>query len=155
MPPAVTPQEEEQGDTSATLHASCVALEGRALLITGASGRGKSGLALQMMALGAGLVADDRTCLRRSGAAIIASPPAAIAGRIEARGLGILAAARAGPTRLAAVLDLDRAETKRLPPERRVELLGVALPLLHNVETPHFPAALVQYLKAGRNDLMP
>ena len=49
------------------VHASCVARDGRAVLIRGASGSGKSGLALQLMALGAGLVADDRTRLWREG----------------------------------------------------------------------------------------
>jgi len=43
-----------------TIHASCVAVDGKGLLITGASGSGKSALALQLMAFGAHLIADDR-----------------------------------------------------------------------------------------------
>ena len=41
------------------LHASCIAVHGRGVLILGPSGAGKSSLALQLMALGADLVADD------------------------------------------------------------------------------------------------
>jgi HPr kinase/phosphorylase len=41
------------------LHASAVSLDGNGVLICGASGTGKSTLALQLMALGAELIADD------------------------------------------------------------------------------------------------
>ena len=56
------------------LHASAVAIEGRAVLITGPSGSGKSGLALDIIALGARLVADDGVILRREGERLILSP---------------------------------------------------------------------------------
>ena len=140
------------GNSEETVHASCVALEGRGLLILGASGRGKSALALELMAMGAALVADDRVILRREGEALIATAPEAIAGRIEARFVGILNAVPAGPVALALALDLDRTEAERLPPRRSVNLLGISLPLVHNSETRHFPAAILQYLRAGRSD---
>ncbi|TDK46727.1 HPr kinase/phosphorylase [Antarcticimicrobium luteum] len=135
------------------VHASCVALAGRGLLITGASGRGKSALALQLMALGAALVADDRVALQRDGGRVMASAPAAIAGLIEARGLGLLHAAPAGPTPVFALLDLDRDEPDRLPPARRIDLLGQSVILLWRVDAPHFPAALAQYLRTGQRTL--
>ena len=135
------------------LHASCVALAGRGLLIAGASGRGKSSLALRMMALGATLVADDRVALRRSGDVVLATAPAAISGMIEARGLGLLHADPAGPVPVFALLDLDREETDRLPPARHRDLLGRPVTLLFRVEAPHFPAALVQFLKTGQRTL--
>lgn len=140
-------------DPQSVLHASCVALAGRGLLITGVSGRGKSTLALQMMGLGAALVADDRAILRRQGDAVIASAPAAIDGLIEARGLGLLHAASAGPVPVFALLDLDRAEPDRLPPARQIDLLGQSVTLLFRVDGPHFAAALVQYLKTGQRTL--
>ena len=133
------------------MHGSCVALEDRAVLILGASGQGKSALALELMALGAGLVADDRVILTREGEKVQASAPEPIAGRVEARFVGILNAAVAGPANLALVVDLDTDESERLPPRRSKNLLGVSLPLLHNSETRHFPAAILQYLKAGRS----
>ncbi len=135
------------------LHASCVALAGRGLLIAGASGRGKSSLALRMMALGATLVADDRVALHRSGDAVLASAPPAISGLIEARGLGLLHADPAGLVPVFALLDLDRDEVERLPPARHRDLLGLPVTLLFRVEAPHFPAALVQFLKTGQRTL--
>ena len=135
------------------VHASCVALAGRGLLITGASGRGKSTLALQLMALGAELVADDRVALSRSGDVVIASAPAAIAGLIEARGLGLLHAEPAAPTPVFALLDLDRVEADRLPQARKIDLLGQSVTLLFRVDAPHFAAALVQLLRTGQRTL--
>ncbi|WP_111732134.1 HPr kinase/phosphorylase [Roseovarius amoyensis] len=133
------------------LHASCVAIDGRAVLIRGASGSGKSGLALQLMALGAGLVADDRTRLWRNGAALMADAPATLRGRIEAREVGILTAPAAGPAEVVLVVDMDTVETDRLPPMRRMPIHGVGLPLVRKSHLAHFPAAILTYLKGGRD----
>ncbi|MEL7211572.1 MAG: HPr kinase/phosphatase C-terminal domain-containing protein [Pseudomonadota bacterium] len=139
-------------DAPVHVHASCVAVAGKALFITGPSGAGKSSLALEMMALGAQLVADDQTALRLVDDQIIAACPPAIEGRIEARGLGLLNAAPAGPTPVTAIVDLAMVERDRLPPFRETVLLGQPLPLLHKAGNTAFPAALMQYLKAGRRD---
>ncbi|KDB02642.1 HPr kinase [Defluviimonas sp. 20V17] len=127
-----------------------MALDGRGVLILGPSGAGKSGLALQLMALGARLVADDRTRLSARAGSLIARAPAAIAGRIEARGLGILAADAVGEAVVALAVDLGQTETDRLPPDRRLTLMGCTVPLCHGISSGHFPAAIVQYLRAGR-----
>ncbi|OWU86826.1 serine kinase [Oceanicola sp. 22II-s10i] len=134
------------------MHASAVAYEGRGVLILGRSGAGKSALALELMARGARLVSDDQTELARQGDTVIATAPEAIRGRIEARHVGILHAEAAGPTLIALVVDLDVTEAQRLPPRRSTILLGCPVPLLHNVDRPHFPASILQYLKAGRAD---
>lgn len=136
----------------AVLHATSVAVAGRGLLIRGASGSGKSGLALELMARGATLVADDRTIVRRTGEVLCLSVPEAIRGLIEARGLGILSAEATEDVPLAAILDLDVAETHRLPPIRMTRVLGLDVPLLHNSASQYFPAQLVQYLKASRRE---
>lgn len=135
---------------SEIVHATCVAVAGRGLLIMGGSGRGKSGLALRMMALGAGLVADDRVMLNLQRDRVIASAPKVIGGLIEARGLGLLHATPHPPVPVMAVLDLNTTETERLPGQRTTRLLGQSVTLLHNADSAHFPAALMQYLKAGR-----
>jgi HPr kinase/phosphorylase len=135
------------------LHASCVAWRGRGVLITGRSGSGKSALALALMALGCDLVADDRTELSLlPDGGLRASCPAAIAGMIEARGVGLLGAVPAGPVRLHLAVTLDVAETARFPPKRSVAHLGCSLPLLHDIGTGHFAPAILQYLKAGRRE---
>ena len=132
-----------------TVHATCVAWDGRGVLITGKSGAGKSGLALMLMGLGCGLVADDRVTLSATDGDVIATCPPALQGLIEARGIGILNAAATGPVPLALVVDLDQRELERMPPRRSITLSGCALPLIHGQENAHFAAAILQLLKAG------
>ncbi|APZ53380.1 HPr kinase/phosphorylase [Salipiger abyssi] len=141
-----------RSDTPPPLHATAVAVAGNGLLIRGASGSGKSGLALEMMARGAQLVADDQVIVTACDGALWLSAPETLHGMIEARGLGLLAASASGPVRLAAMLDLDRPETERLPQRREIMLQGQRIPLLHKAAHPYFPAALVQYLKEGRRE---
>jgi len=119
------------------------------VLIIGPSGAGKSALALQLIALGATLVADDRTRVSRRGDDVIADVPESIAGMIEARGVGILRVPDAGPTPLALVVDLSRAEQDRLPPARTHQVLGLNIPCLHRVDGPHFAAAILLYLRCS------
>jgi HPr kinase/phosphorylase len=132
------------------LHATTVAWEGRAVLVVGASGVGKSALGLDLMAWGCRLVADDRTELLARDGRLLARAPAAIRGLIEARGVGLLRAPALGEAELRLVADLDREEAERLPPWRERRLLGVAVPCLHKPANGHFAAAILQYLKSGR-----
>ena len=132
------------------MHATTVALRGRGLLILGPSGSGKSTLALQLMAVGARLVADDRTDLTAQGDDVVASCPAALAGTIEARGVGLLAAPPHGPVRLSLVVDLAQEGVARLPDCTTYPLLGRALPLVPGPYRSHLYAALRQYLLFGR-----
>lgn len=133
------------------LHASCVSDKGRAVLIRGASGRGKSSLALQLMAYGAELVSDDQTIVRLSKGQLLASAPDTTRGLIEARGVGILRAKPVQNIPLHLVVDLDQTEDKRLPHPRQVQVLGRELPILLNVDAPYFAAAVLQVLRHGRN----
>ncbi|ARS26643.1 HPr kinase/phosphorylase [Sphingomonas sp. KC8] len=93
--------------SSETLHASCIAIDGRAVLLHGRSGSGKSDLALRLIDRGARLISDDYTIVRRVGDGLVASAPANIAGKIEVRGLGIveMAAMASAPIALMALLD--------------------------------------------------
>ena len=140
---------------SLILHASCVAWQGRGLLILGASGAGKSTLAVEMMAFGPALVADDRVLLRRdteSAGRLIADCPESIRGRIEARGVGILNARPHGPVALALAVDLSRPEPQRLPVHHKLDLLGCSLPLVLGQGRAHLAPVLLQYLNSGRWD---
>ena len=141
-PPAAT---EGPGGRGAFARGTAVAAGGRAALIVGPSGAGKSSLALEAIARGAALVADDAVWLRPGpGGPWVHAPDGA--GRIEARGVGLLRAPWAPRARLVAVVDLGRRETERLPPERHVAVLGVELRLLHGSRNPSFAAALLLYL---------
>ncbi len=130
------------------LHSSCVAHNGRAVLILGKSGAGKSSLALQLLGLGCELVADDQTLIDPD---LTARCPDTIAGKIEARGIGILAAPNIA-AKIALAVDLDTEETERLPAWHSLRLHDADIPLLRKSNAIHFPFAILQYLKHGRTD---
>src|SRR5690348_6291197 len=88
------------------LHATCIAIGRAAVLLRGPSGAGKSDLALRLIDGGARLVADDQVELAAENGCLIARAPAAIAGRIEARGAGILPAPAVAEAPVALVADL-------------------------------------------------
>ncbi|MBU0860600.1 MAG: HPr kinase/phosphatase C-terminal domain-containing protein [Alphaproteobacteria bacterium] len=133
-----------------TIHASAVSWNGRGMLIRGASGSGKSALALELMAFGADLIGDDRIILSRRADHVVASCPAALRGMIEARGFGILRAKPASPAPLVCIVDLDQAAEGRLPHLQSLTLLGCNLPLIQRPIGVSFAPALLQYLRAGR-----
>ncbi|MDR0810582.1 MAG: serine kinase [Gemmobacter sp.] len=132
------------------LHASCIALAGRGLLILGPSGAGKSVLALELMAFGCALVADDRVDLRRDGDRLVASAPPQLSGLIEARHVGLLQADALASVPLVLAVDLARREVERLPHIRQFDLLGCHLDLVLGAGNPHLSPALLQYLRGGR-----
>ena len=129
------------------IHATTVALNGRAVVIMGPSGAGKSGLALELMAYGADLVADDRTRLVTENGRLIAQSAPNLHGMIEARGFGILHADAVDRAEVVLVVDLEKVESERLPPRRSTVLLDVTVPLVHKSAHSPFSAAILQYLK--------
>ena len=140
-------------DTSETLHATAVAIAGRGLIVLGASGSGKSSLALELISRGAELIADDGVIATPTAdkSLCMLTSPAAIAGQIEARGLGLLKLPHViAPAH--AVVTLDIVEAERLPNFHETVIAGVALPLLYKVESPAFPAMLFTYLSGERTD---
>jgi len=113
------------------VHGTSVALGGDGVLLRGPSGCGKSDLALRLIDGGARLIADDQTELRRAGTAVIASPPATIAGQIEVRGIGILRVPFVASAPLRLVVDLVSAEVvERMPEAAFCELLQSRIPRL-------------------------
>jgi len=119
------------GTGPALVHATCVAIGGAGVLIRGPSGAGKSDLALRLIDQGAALVADDQVGLERRGDELWARAPAALRGRLEVRGLGIVALPALEAARLVLAVDLSASETiERLPEAARATICGAALPRL-------------------------
>ncbi len=129
------------------LHATAVALDGRAVLLIGPPGSGKSDLALRLVAAGWRLVADDRVVLTRDGDRLIAAAPARLAGLIEVRGVGIVPEAT-HPAEVALVLDLGR-RPDRLPAPDWIGLLGLSVPQL--AFDPFGPSAVERAARALAN----
>jgi HPr kinase/phosphorylase len=99
---------------SVHVHAGCVAIDGKGVLLLGASGAGKSSLALRLIDEGAQLVADDRCDLFARGQKLQVRAPASITGLIELRGIGILAMPYAKSAGVAMAVRLGQAQ-QRLP----------------------------------------
>jgi HPr kinase/phosphorylase len=123
--------------TSQSLHASCIVIRESGILIRGASSAGKSSLASILMAQAraagefAAWVADDRVLVTRRANRLLGAPHPAIAGRFEARGLGVLSERHEPSAVLRLLVDLMD-YTERLPErdEFTAIVAGVALPRL-------------------------
>ena len=123
------------------IHATAIALGDRAALILGPPGSGKSDLALRCILQGAWidgrhclgqLVADDQVIVEDSVRGLTARPPAAIAGRIEVRGVGIVEVPHAAIARLVLAVELaEPVAIARLPdPQPSMSLLRAEIPLV-------------------------
>lgn len=123
-----------------SLHASAVALCERGVLFRGASGSGKSSLALAALDLAradgrfGALVGDDRLALQVRHGRLIAEGVAAMAGMAELRGLGVVRAPALARCVIALVVDCDASPhppTRAPEPDELHALIeGVRLPRL-------------------------
>jgi HPr kinase/phosphorylase len=125
--------------TAPTIHATAVLVGTRAVLIRGPSGSGKSRLALTLIEAAEAralpfvrLVADDRVLLDVQHGRLLARPPAALAGLIERRGLGIRTVPYEPVAVVGLVVDLAAEDARRLPEpaEQETEIGGIKLPRL-------------------------
>lgn len=116
--------------SSETLHATTVAHEGRAVLIAGLSGSGKSDLALRLIDRGFTLVADDQTVVQKRGERLYVSAPATIRGKLEIRGMGIIPMPVVEDVPLALVVELA-SDIQRLPDDSRERVIcSLKVPLI-------------------------
>lgn len=138
-----------------SIHATCLLVGAKGVLIRGAPGAGKSRLALALIddaarrGRFARLVGDDRVVLEAAGGRLVARAPAGIAGLIERRGLGIERVAFEPAAVLALVADIVADDAlERLPEEasRRTVLACIALARL---AVPGDPARAVPLVEAA------
>jgi len=133
---------------SENIHASCVAIGAKGVLLLGPPGAGKSSVALQLIDGGAKLVADDRTVLTTKAKALYASAPATIAGLIEIYGVGIVELPIRARVKLALAVLLGGKPT-RMPAPAHFTHAGVALPQLRlDARDPATPARIRAALTA-------
>lgn len=118
----------------APVHASTVAVRQggvwTAVAILGPSGSGKSDLALRLIGRGWRLVSDDYTRMWTSGGTLYAAAPESIAGRIEARGVGIVAMPTRSLARVALAVTCVQETVERLPEPRTTALAGAEIRVL-------------------------
>jgi serine kinase of HPr protein (carbohydrate metabolism regulator) len=145
---------------AATIHAGCVLVGEAGILIRGGAGAGKSGLARELVSqaqrrhLFALLVSDDRTLVENRHGRVVASAPAAIAGRMEVRGAGIIRQPFEAAAVLRLVVDLSTDPPDRYPEEsdRTVNLCGVMLPRLRSRIGAPLADIILEYLREGDFD---
>ncbi len=113
-----------------SLQASCVAIDGRGLLILGEPGSGKSSLALALIDRGATLVGDDGIEVRGNAGMLYASPHPRTRGLLEVRNLGLLDYPVAEMIPIAIALRLDPGAERFVEQAESIGIAGVGLPLV-------------------------
>ena len=110
------------------MHATCVDVNGSGVLIVGRSGSGKSSLAINLLALGSTLVADDQCELVRKNNRFRISKPASLPKSIEIRGVGLVSVPMINETSLDWIVNMDELEKERMPTPRFTEIGGFRVP---------------------------
>jgi serine kinase of HPr protein (carbohydrate metabolism regulator) len=140
------------GDTEQRLHATAVAIGGRGVLLRGASGAGKSDLALRLIDRGAVLIADDQVLCTLKNGGVMLGAPEKIAGLIEIRGLGL----RRMPcvtAEMALVIDLVLPDqVPRLPEEAKTLICGLSFPCFSLAAFEHSSPIKVEQALISRLD---
>ena len=119
-------------------------------MIHGPSNSGKSGLALELIGLGAELVADDLTCLVRADDQVFALAPPRLQGVIEAREVGLIRAPHCSRAELVLMVDMGQEQHARLPHNHVTKLLGVTIETIYKVKAAYFAVAIRQLVLFGR-----
>jgi HPr kinase/phosphorylase len=115
---------------SLIMHATCVDINGSGVLIVGRSGSGKSSLAINLIALGSTLVADDQCEIVKKNKKLSVFKPTSLPSSIEIRGVGLVSVPMVVETSLDWVVNMDEAETQRMPDLQFTEIDGYRIPTI-------------------------
>lgn len=132
--------------THLILHATAVAAGGRALVLAGPSGVGKTSVALQLMTYGATLISDDMLLIQKAGGGVKAAAPPQAPAQIELRHIGPCPAVLGAASPVLACVDLRPTDLPRLPQPAYATLLGCRVPLIQTSREGPFAPALWHYL---------
>lgn len=121
----------KNNENSTIIHASCVSIKGKAVLIMGDSGSGKSDLALRFIDEGATLVSDDYVQIALNGKDLLANPAPNISGLLEVRGIGLLSLPFISNIAIKLVVNLvNHEQIERMPEPKFFSCLEQEVPLL-------------------------
>lgn len=124
------------------VHGSCVDFEGKAVLVIGPSGSGKSSFALELIALGGVLISDDQVVLSKSKQNITVKTPPHLGGMIEARGIGLLKCSYIQSSHLNLVVDMSIKPQSRMPKPRTIHVGNVHIDVIAGQAVPNLPIAV-------------
>ena len=115
---------------SLNIHATCVSINSKGVLILGDPGSGKSDLALRLITMfSAKLVSDDRTDVFNDSGFIKAKPPKILRGLLEVRGVGIIKQEYLKETKVDLVIKLTNEKIERMPLPQNYNIEDVELPM--------------------------
>ena len=134
---------------SLIMHASCVDVNGSGVLIVGRSGSGKSSLAINLLALGSKLVADDQCELVRKDDGFRISKPASLPKSIEIRGVGLVSVPVVNETSLDWVVNMDEVEKERMPTPQFTEIGGFRVPTVFGKDMDDLASRIYVLVKNG------
>ncbi|MBN9143816.1 MULTISPECIES: HPr kinase/phosphorylase [unclassified Novosphingobium] len=110
--------------------ATCVSIGGRAILIEGAPGVGKSSLALGLIDRGAVLVGDDGVMLCEDQDTLYALPHPNTRGLIEVRGVGLVTMPVAERARVALMIRLEAGGPRHIEVAPRITVGSLVIPCI-------------------------
>ena len=137
------------------IHSTSVELDGKAVLIKGKSGSGKSSVALSLIMLGCNLIADDQTVVFLEKDQVKLRAPESLPCGLEIRGVGFVRAPICKQAELKLVVDLSKYEKKRFPnpDERSTNILGYSFPFYFFQGIKEPANAIYAVVKFGKMDM--
>jgi len=129
-----------------TNHATAVSINHSAVLILGKSGSRKSGFALQLLALGGGLIADDKCFIYEKLNQVWVGKPPTLPEVIEVWGYGLISIKLVKASPVALIVNLDDTAKVRSPDPIYFKIRQHKIPVLNKIESSYFPAAIVNIL---------